>query len=354
MEVIVKTPFLKGALTVCAVSALLVGCSSAGGEGNGEGADGDSSLDQVTVQLDYVPRGNHAMFYVADKLGYFKDEGIAVDSITKGTGSPDALRIVGNGKADFGFGDLPSLVTARSQGVDVTTLAAVNQHSPLGMCSVADKHELKKADDLKGLKIGVHPAGSTYIFWKALLQANGMSASDVKELTVTPPYESYLLTGKVDSIICYIDAEVPELEAKAGGEGSLSILLGADAGYDVYGSGLFTSQKMIDDDLELVQRFTNAYAKAFEYVDKHPAKAAKILADSSKELAGKEDIFEQQLQADIDHTFESEATQEHGLGAMEKSEWEDTVNILDEQGGLKKAPAVDELYDSTFIDKANK
>jgi len=37
--------------------------------------------------------------------------------------------------------------------------------------------------------------------------------------TVSPPYESYLLLKRVQVVPGYIDAEVPELEAKAGGAG---------------------------------------------------------------------------------------------------------------------------------------
>ena len=66
----------------------------------------------------------------------------------------------------------------------------------------------------------------------------------------------------------YIDAEVPELEAKAGGPGSLSIMQGSDFGYIVYGSGLFTSEKMIAEKSDLVQRFVNAYMQAFADVIK--------------------------------------------------------------------------------------
>src|SRR3954468_7744220 len=75
--------------------------------------------DQVSVQLDWVPRGNHAMFFVAQEKGYFKENGINVTAIRKGTGTPDALRLVANGNADFGFGDLPTLAVSRSQGLPV-------------------------------------------------------------------------------------------------------------------------------------------------------------------------------------------------------------------------------------------
>jgi NitT/TauT family transport system substrate-binding protein len=89
------------------------------------------------------------------------------------------------------------------------------------------------------------PSGSTYVFLTALLRANGMTMNDIQQSTVNPPYENYLLLGRVDAVPGYLDAEVPELEAKAGGPGSLSIMQGSDFGYVVYGSGLFTSESMV-------------------------------------------------------------------------------------------------------------
>src|SRR5271168_4948712 len=80
--------------------------------------------DNVTVQLDYVVRGTHAMFFVAREKGYFAKQGINVTAIRSGTGSPNAMRLVGNGDADFGFGDLPTLAVARSQNVPVVALVA--------------------------------------------------------------------------------------------------------------------------------------------------------------------------------------------------------------------------------------
>ncbi len=89
------------------------------------------------MQLDWVVRGNHAMFFVAKEKGYFAKQGIDVTAIHRGTGSPNAMRLVGNGNAEFGFGDLPTLAVARSQDVPVVALAAVNQNSPLAMLALA-------------------------------------------------------------------------------------------------------------------------------------------------------------------------------------------------------------------------
>ena len=311
------------------------------------------AADKVSVQLDYVVRGNHAMFFVAKEKGYLEKQGIDLTDIRRGTGSPNAMRLVGNGNADFGFGDLPTLAVARSQDIPVVTLAAVNQHSPLAMLSLAKKVKLTKPQDLKGLNVGVQPSGSTYVFLRAFLAANGMSLNDISQSTVTPPYENYLLLGRVDTVPGYIDAEVPELEAKAGGPGSLSILQGSDFGYTVYGSGLFTSDKMIAERGNVVQRFVNAYMQAFADVIKNPQEAADIIIKANPEYGPKKDVLVQQIQADIDHTFFSADTKANGIGWMEKGYWEKTNKILVDQGAMKQSINVDLAFTDKFLPGAN-
>jgi NitT/TauT family transport system substrate-binding protein len=72
-----------------------------------------------------------------------------------------------------------------------------------------------------------------------------MQESDFTVSTVSPPYESYLLLKRVKVVLGYIDAErFPELEA--GGASSLSIMLGADFGWTVYG---FRPVSLVNDAL---------------------------------------------------------------------------------------------------------
>jgi len=309
--------------------------------------------DKVSVQLDYVVRGNHAMFFVAKEKGYFAKQNIDVTAIRRGTGSPNAMRFVGNGDAEFGFGDLPTLAVARSQDVPVVALAAVNQHSPLAMLALSKSFKLAKPQDLKGLNVGVQPSGSTYVFLKAFLKINGMSLDDVKQSTVNPPYENYLLLGRVDTVPGYLDAEVPELEAKAGGPGSLSILQGSDFGYVVYGSGLFTSEKMIAEHSDVVQRFVNAYVQAFAGVVKNPDEAADLIIKENPEYAQKKDVLVGQIEADLKRTFFSPDTKANGLGWMTAATWQKTVDTLVDQGAMKQRIDVAPAFNIKYLTAAN-
>lgn len=310
------------------------------------------AADQVSVQLDYVVRGNHAMFFVAKEKGYFAKNGLDVTAIRRGSGSANTMRLIGNGNAEFGFGDLPTLAVARSQNVPVVALAAVNQKSPMAMISIASKHKLTKPQDLKGLNVAVQPTGATYIFLRAFLAANGMTEDDIKRATVSPPYENYLLLGRVDAVPGYIDAEVPELEAKAGGAGSLSILLGSDFGYQVYGSGLVTSERMIAEKPDIVQRFVNAYMQAFADVVQNPAEAAEIIIKANPEYEPKKDVLIAQLQADIKSSFFSDDTKVNGIGWMTKEAWERTIKTLTEQGAIKHPVDPAAAFSDRFLREA--
>lgn len=312
-----------------------------------------AEMDKVAVQLDWVIRGDHAMFFVARQKGYFKQNNIDVFAIRRGTGTPDALRLVASGSASFGFGDLPTLIVSRSHGVPDVAVVAVNQRSPLAMISIAKRHKLARPQDLKGLNIGVHPAGSTYIFLKAFLDANGMSLADIKQSTVSPPYENYLVLGRVDAVPGYLDAEVPVLEAKTGGPGSLSILQGADWGFHAYGSGVFTSEDLIRKDPGLVQRFVSAYMLAFRDVIADPAGAVDAIIADNPEYKDQRTVLLAQLQADIKGTFFSPTTKADGIGTITATQWTQTVETLKSQGELPKSAPATGGFDDRFVKAAN-
>ena len=308
------------------------------------------AADTVSVQLDWVVRGDHAPFFVARDKGFFRDNGIEVAAIRKGTGSVDALRLVGAGNVQFGFADLPTLLVARGQGVPVVALVAVNQASPLAMIALSKSHTLKSIDDLKPLNIGVDPTGSTYVFLKAILAANKIPLDSIKQSTMSRPYENFLLLGRVDAVPGYVDAEVPELEAKAGGPGSLSILLGAAAGYVAYGSGLFTSEKMIAEHPDVVQHFVTAYVKAFGATVQNPQDAVAVTVAANPEYQGKSGVLLAQLQADLADTFFSAGTKANGIGWIDPGRWTATASMLhDFGGGLADTGKATGGFDTKFL-----
>ncbi|MBI4318795.1 MAG: ABC transporter substrate-binding protein [Chloroflexi bacterium] len=99
---------------------------------------------------------NAGTIYAADKLGFFKDEGLTIDNRIVESGGEN---LVVAGQVQFSYTNTPSIIQARSQGFDVvivTANAAVTTPQPpaSGLYVKADS-PIKTAKDLEGKRIGM-------------------------------------------------------------------------------------------------------------------------------------------------------------------------------------------------------
>jgi len=309
--------------------------------------------DQVTVQIGYDLRGDHGPFFVGKQKAIFAADGIDIAAINKGAGSVDTMRQVASGAGDFGFADLTTLVLARSQHTPAVAIAAVNQRNPAAIIALA-KTPLAKPEDLEGKSIGVVPTGASYLFFKAFIAVNKLDAGKIDVRTIKPPSEKQLLLGSVDTILGYIDAELPELEARAGGRGSLNVLLGSDNGIITYGYGLVTSEKMIRDKPDLVRRFVHAYLKALAFTIRNPEPTVDAVIAENPESRPRRNVLIAQLRADIAKTFTSNATKYYGLGYMPRVISQATIDMLVAQQMIPAPLDIDKAFDNSFIGDAPK
>jgi NitT/TauT family transport system substrate-binding protein len=86
-----------------------------------------AATEKVTFQLDWIPCGRHAPYYVALDKGFYSQEGLDV-TVAQGTGSVPGLRALGTGKVDFLFADIGPMIAVRSRdGVRAKVLACMYQ-----------------------------------------------------------------------------------------------------------------------------------------------------------------------------------------------------------------------------------
>ena len=83
--------------------------------------------DKVRFQTDWIPSGEHAMYYGGWSKGIFAKHGIDI-TITRGYGSGDTVTKLAGGAADFGVADIAAVFTARARtNVPVKTIAVALQ-----------------------------------------------------------------------------------------------------------------------------------------------------------------------------------------------------------------------------------
>lgn len=133
--------------------------------------------------------GKSALYYLpltlAERLGYFKDEGLNL-RISDFAGGSRSLQAVVGGSADVVSGAYEHTINMQSKGLHFMSFVLAGA-APQISVGIASEHaaKYKSPKDLKGLKVGVSaPGSSTHMVANFLLAKGGLSPTDVSIIGV--------------------------------------------------------------------------------------------------------------------------------------------------------------------------
>ncbi|MFL5368928.1 MAG: ABC transporter substrate-binding protein [Myxococcales bacterium] len=134
--------------------------------------------------------GGRSLFYylpltLADRLGYFKDEGLDVE-IPDFPGGAKALQAMMGGSADVVSGAFEHVVNMHAKGIDVQEFVLQGRYSGMVLGLSKEKASAYKSPkDLRGLKIGVTaPGSSTNFLVNSILARDGLAPDSVSIIGV--------------------------------------------------------------------------------------------------------------------------------------------------------------------------
>lgn len=233
-------------------------------------ASGVRSQELQTVKVGVISSMSMAPFYIADRLGYFKDEGLNVqftqfDSVT------NMVAPLGVGQLDVGGGALAAgIYNAVARGIDVKVVADLASDPPgYGFQQLLVRSELVKSGkfkslkDLKGLTIAGNTPGSTSSSeLNQLLKKAGLKFDDVKRVFMGyPDHVIGLKNGSVDASL------MPEPNATSAEKTGAAVkFTGDDTFYPnqqiavvVYGANLLKTHR------DVGLKFMRAFIKAARF-----------------------------------------------------------------------------------------
>jgi NitT/TauT family transport system substrate-binding protein len=161
-----------------------------------------------TVKVGVISSMSMAPFYIADRLGYFREEGLNVqfvqfDSMT------NMVAPLGVGQLDVGGGALAAgIYNAVARGIDVRVVADLASDPPgygfqqlLIRSDLVKSGKFKSLKDLKGLTVAGNTPGSTSSSeLNQLLKKAGLKFDDVKRVFMSyPDHVVGLKNGSIDA-----------------------------------------------------------------------------------------------------------------------------------------------------------
>lgn len=234
------------------------------------------ALEKVHLQTDWIPSGEHAMYFAGWQKGFWKDEGIDI-KVTRGYGSGDTVAKIASGAADFGVADIAALMTARQRtGVPVKTIMQLYTHSPHSLF-VLKSSGITSFKGLEGKRISITPGNSHKFYFPAVAEKSGTDPSKIVWInTDASAMATMLIAKRIDAAPFYsMHHYYQNKAAKRFGE-EIVVLPFEKVGFTIYSASIITSEKMLKNKPDLVKRFLRATQRSFRWARDNQLEACEL------------------------------------------------------------------------------
>ncbi|WP_192930165.1 ABC transporter substrate-binding protein [Alkaliphilus pronyensis] len=267
-------------LVLILVASTLVGCGEKTPEANEASNPNNEEQQLEKIVVSELRSEFWLPVYLADELGYFKEEGLDVEFVTYKDG-PLAFQGMHAGDSQFCMLSSEPVLRAYDQGKESKIILSTLTNKPYMFVT---SPEIKSVKDLKGKVIfGGMPGSAPYSFVASILASEGLDPeADVTWANLE--YGASLAALESGQIVgSYIRSTAKTEVAQMGGNILVDATI-ADSHKKLYGSDKYEStivtvtKKYAEENPETVQKFTNAVVRAIiwqtENTDEEVARVA--------------------------------------------------------------------------------
>ncbi|MGY8730937.1 MAG: ABC transporter substrate-binding protein [Pirellulales bacterium] len=235
-------------------------------------ADG-KSITKVTLQLNWFPEAEHGGYYAALVHGFFAAEGLDVEIIPGGPGSPVIQKLVAN-QTTFVIGNADQVLTGRNQEAEVTALFAPIQMSPRCIMVHASSG-IERLDELQNMTVALSAGRPFALYMQKKLPLEGVRVVGYSGgVTV-------FLNDKNSAQQGYSFSE-PFTAEQQGGDPH--VLMVSELGFNPYASLLITRSDTVAAKPELVAAMVRASKQGWQTYLESPAKTNAAIHQQNEEM----------------------------------------------------------------------
>jgi NitT/TauT family transport system substrate-binding protein len=267
---------LRKTFLISVIAILTAACG-----GSTSTAPSTTTPAQITFLFNYIPNADHAAYYAANSLGYYKAVNLSV-TLLKGSGSGAAVQRVDTGQADCGIADTPVIINGIRNGAHLKIVAMEFGHSPDNIWTTKQTGVTKPAD-LVGKTVGSAPTDSEWLLFPALASSQGFDAARVNHVNLDPAaYYAALANHRVDAIFDFTTS-APQVWQAVGKDNAVSLPYSAN-GLDLYGLAIMCNAQTVSSRPDVVKRFLDASFRGWEYAIQNTQKAIQIEQQANPDL----------------------------------------------------------------------
>jgi len=330
----------KPHLLICLIAlSLLAAC---GGEPTESLQDtvseSEPELAHIRLPMGYIPSVQYAPFYVAVEKGYFREAGIELEFDY--SFETDGVTLVGAEELQFALVSGEQVLLARAQGLPVVYVLAWWQDYPVAVVAKTEQN-IRLPEDLEGKRIGLPGLfGASYIGLRALLNAGGLTESEVILDSIGFNQVEALATDQEQAVVVYVNNEPIQLRAQGY---EIDMIRVADQ-VRLASNGLISNEATIAENPELVRRMVQAVLRGLDDVLADPEGAYGVCLDYVEGLAQADQAVQKEILATSIEFWQAEKP-----GYSDPAAWENMQDVLLEMGLLSAEQDLSRAYTNEFV-----
>lgn len=331
---------MKKIATLFLAALLVLSCAACGSTQETAEETVSLTLSEVTHSVFYAPQ------YVALELGFFEDAGLEIQ-LVNGGGADKVMTSVLTGEAQIGFAGPEACIYVQNQEKEDAPVIFAQMTKRDGSFLVGREDVPFDWSQLKGKTIiGGRAGGVPEMTLEYVMRQNGVipGADATVDTSVQFNMMAGAFTGGNGDYVTLFEPTATEVEQQ--GQGYVLTSIGAESGEIPY-TAYFAAPSYIDANTDVIQRFTNAIAKALKWVQEHDAReTAEAIAPQFPDTSIETLTTVVQRYKDIDAW--------NGTPVMEQSALERLETVMETAGELEHSAWADfdRLVNNTYAEKA--
>lgn len=297
-------------------------------------------VNEVTRSLFYVPQ------YAAIANGFFEEEGLKLD-LTTSEGTDKVMTAILANQSDIGFAGPEASIYIYNEGKEdyAQIFAQITKRD--GSFLVSRENEDFKWENLKGKTIiPGRKGGMPYMTFEYLLKQKGLDTE--KEVVLDDSIKFDLMAGAFSGGTAdYVTLFEPTASmTEEQGKGYIVASIGEAAGEIPY-TTYFAKKSYIENNPEIIEKFTRAVYKGQKWVQEH---SAEEIAQAVQDYFPSTDVtmFAKSIQRykDIDAWNTTPILTEESFNRLQ--------DVMEEAGELKQRVPYDLVVNNSFGEKVSK
>jgi NitT/TauT family transport system substrate-binding protein len=285
----------------------------------------------LVLALNWKPEPQFGGFYAAQVKGYYADNGLDVNIIEGGSGTP-TIQMLLAGRVDYAIVSADEVIIALARGgSDIVALFATYQTNPQGIMTHAERG-FKSIDD-------VLQSEGVLLWQSGLPYAQYFKKQYSPFKVVTAPYLGGIGNFQNDPKVsqqCFVTSE--PLTAAAAGIAVKTFLV-ADSGYNPYTAVLVTQRQRWETSPDEVKAMVAAVRSGWNDYLQDPAETNKAMLALNRAMSAETFAQSAQAQRALIKTPETEK-----VGEMTQARWQTLADQLLQIKVVRQPVSVDNVF----------